>query len=87
MYLMRSSSILYQILSKALNYTLKEKNEQRFMYVQLELLDQQYCLEMDQQLWQSYLDIGLQHHIWPVSLLLFSFETGILIYPIFSSKN
>ncbi|CAM4893454.1 unnamed protein product [Rotaria socialis] len=27
--------------------------------------DQQYCLEKDRQLWQSYLDIGLQQHLWP----------------------
>ncbi|CAF4664571.1 unnamed protein product, partial [Rotaria socialis] len=30
-----------------------------------QLLDQQYCLEKDRQLWQSYLDIGLQQHLWP----------------------
>ena len=67
MYLTRSSSILYQILNTSLNYTFKKKEEQRFIYEQLELLDQQYCLEMDQQLWQSCLDIGSQHHMWPVS--------------------
>ncbi|CAF0855175.1 unnamed protein product [Didymodactylos carnosus] len=44
-----------------------KKEEQIFIYEQLELLDQQYCLEMDQQLWQSYLDIDLQHHIWPAN--------------------
>jgi hypothetical protein len=70
MYLTRSSSILYQILNTSLNYTFKKKEEQRFIYAQLELLDQQYCLEMDQQLWQSCLDIGSQHHMWPVSWFL-----------------
>ncbi|CAF1210730.1 unnamed protein product, partial [Rotaria magnacalcarata] len=65
MYLTRSSSILYQILNKALNYSLKKKDEKQFINVRLQLLDQQYCLEMDRQLWQSYLDIGLQQHLWP----------------------
>ncbi|CAF4263437.1 unnamed protein product, partial [Rotaria magnacalcarata] len=39
--------------------------EKQFINVRLQLLDQQYCLEMDRQLWQSYLDIGLQQHLWP----------------------
>jgi hypothetical protein len=67
MYLTRSSYILWQTLNKTLNYSSKEKNEQRFIYERLELLDQQYCLEVDQHLWQSYFDIGLQKHVWPVS--------------------
>ncbi|CAF4078673.1 unnamed protein product, partial [Rotaria sordida] len=68
MYLTRSSHILCQILNKTLNYSLKKKDEQQFIYLQLELLDQQYCLERDQELWQSYLDIGIQQHIWPDQL-------------------
>ncbi|CAF1518041.1 unnamed protein product, partial [Rotaria magnacalcarata] len=63
MYLTRSSSILYQILNKTLNYSVKKKDEKQFINVRLQLLDQQYCLEMDHQLWQSYLDIGLQQHL------------------------
>ncbi|CAF4085834.1 unnamed protein product, partial [Adineta steineri] len=65
MYLTRSSSILCQILNKTLNYTLKKQDEKQFIHIQLELLDQQYCLEKDQELWQSYLDIGLQQCVWP----------------------
>jgi hypothetical protein len=80
MYLMRSSTILYQILSTALSYKLKKKDEQTFMYEQLQLLDRQYCLEMEQQLWQSYFDVGLKYQIWPVSILLFSFDATILIH-------
>ena len=68
MYLTRSSSILHQILNKALNFSIKKKDEKQFMNARLQLLDQQYGLEMDRQLWQSYLDIGLQQHLWPVSL-------------------
>ena len=67
MYLTRSSSILWQTLTKALNYPLKNKNEQRFLYEHLELLDRQYCLQVDQHLWQSYSDIASQKHVWPVS--------------------
>lgn len=71
MYLIRSSAILYQILSTALNYKLKKKDEQIFMYEHLELLDHQYCLEMEQQLWQSYFDAGLKYQLWPVSVFDF----------------
>ncbi|CAF1929236.1 unnamed protein product, partial [Rotaria magnacalcarata] len=65
MYLTRSSFVLCEILNKALNYSLKKKDEKEFIHVRLQLYDQQYCLEIDQQLWQSYLDIGLQQHLWP----------------------
>ncbi len=68
MYLTRSSAILFPILSKRLNYSLlKKEHEQQFIYIRLDLFDQQYYLEADQHLWQSYLDIGIQQHIWPVS--------------------
>ena len=70
MYLKRSSSILCQILNKTLKYSLKKKEEQRFIHMILELLDRQYCLERDQELWQSDLDIGLQQNLWPVSFFL-----------------
>ena len=75
MYLTRSSFVLYEILNKALNYSLKKTDEKQFIHVRLQLLDQQYCLEIDQQLWQSYLDIGLQEHLWPVSLFYFIFKS------------
>ena len=68
MYLTRSSSILWQTLNKSLNYSLKKTNEKKFIYERLELLDQQYCLEVDQHFWQSYFDLGLQKHVWPVSI-------------------
>ena len=75
MYLKRSSSTLFQMLNKTLNYILKKKNEQKYIYVRLNLLDQQYCLKVDEQLWQSYLDIGLQQHLWPVGLFYFIFKS------------
>ncbi|CAF4654046.1 unnamed protein product, partial [Rotaria magnacalcarata] len=65
MYLTRSSHLLYQILNKTLNYSLKNKDEKEFIFQRLQLLDQQFYLEMDQQLWQSYLDLSLQENLWP----------------------
>ena len=58
------------MLSKTLNHNFKEKQQQKYIYIRLNLLDQQYCLKVDQQLWQSYLDIGVQQHVWPVSILV-----------------
>jgi len=60
------------MLSKRLNYALKNEDEQKFIYLRLNLFDQQYYLEVNQHLWQSYLDIGLQQHLWPVSFLSLS---------------
>ena len=68
MYLKRSSNILFQMLNQILNYRLKAKNEKDFIHTRIDLLDEHYCLETHQQLWQSYLEIGLQAHRWPVRL-------------------
>ncbi|CAF5113724.1 unnamed protein product [Rotaria sp. Silwood1] len=46
----------------------KDKVIRDFLIARLELMDQQYCLTVDQQLWQSYIDIGLEHHLWPSQL-------------------
>ncbi|CAF4201285.1 unnamed protein product, partial [Rotaria sordida] len=53
------------MISKPLNYTFKKDDEQRFIYNRLHLFDEDYCLQVEQQLWQSYLDIGKQHGQWP----------------------
>ncbi|CAF1512292.1 unnamed protein product, partial [Rotaria sordida] len=68
LYLTQSSSKLFHMLSKRLNYSLKKQHEQKFIYIRLNLFDQQYYLEIEQHLWQSYLDIGLQEQIWPDEL-------------------
>ncbi|CAF1200198.1 unnamed protein product [Rotaria sp. Silwood1] len=68
LYLTQSSYKLFQIISKRLNYSLKKKDEQEFIYKRLSLFDQQYYLENEQHLWQSYFDIGLQQHVWPEEL-------------------
>ncbi len=72
--------MLFQILNKRLNYSLKKGDEQKFIYQRLNLFDQQYYLEVDQHLWQSYLDIGLQQHIWPVSCVSLSLYRKLLSY-------
>ncbi|CAF5229415.1 unnamed protein product, partial [Rotaria magnacalcarata] len=67
-YLKRLPLTFFPVLSKKLNYTLKKNDERRIFYARLDLLDQQYCLEIDQHLWQSYLDIGSRKQIWPDQL-------------------
>ena len=62
--------MLFQQLSKKLEYPFRRKDEQRFLYMRLLYLDQLHCLEVDQESWQSYLDIGLQQQRWPVSFCL-----------------
>jgi hypothetical protein len=68
--LTRSSATLFRFLSKKLNHALRKEDEQQFIYVRLNLFDQQYWLEIDQHLWQSYLNIGLEKQLWPVSCFL-----------------
>ncbi|CAF4161777.1 unnamed protein product, partial [Rotaria sordida] len=45
-----------------------DKVTRDFLFARLELMDQKYCLTVDQQLWQSYVKIGLEHHLWPNQL-------------------
>lgn len=55
------------MLSKILNYTFKTKIEDNYICARVDLFDQYYCLKLNQQLSESYLEIGLQQHLWPVS--------------------
>jgi DNA-binding transcriptional MerR regulator len=73
MYLKRSSFVLFQMLNKTLNYLFKKKPEQKFIHTRLDLLDRQYFFQTDLQLWQSYLEIGLAQHRWPVSSIYIVF--------------
>lgn len=72
MYLKRSSATIFQMLSKILNYTFRSKKEQKFIYIRLNLFDQQYYLDVQQQSWQSYLTMSLQQQSWPVSFVITS---------------
>ncbi|CAF1629303.1 unnamed protein product, partial [Rotaria magnacalcarata] len=67
-YLKRSPMILIQMLTNIINYNFKKKEEQICLYHRLDLLDKHYYLQVHQQLWQSYSDIGIQQHRWPDQL-------------------
>ncbi|CAF4591264.1 unnamed protein product, partial [Rotaria socialis] len=67
-YLKHSPMILIQMLTNIINYNFKKKEEQIFICHRLDLLDKHYYLQVHQQLWQSYLDIGIQQHRWPNQL-------------------
>ena len=57
-------------LRKHLNHPLKKRNEQKFVSSRLHLFDEEFALDLDRYLWQSYLDIGSQQQqpqVWPVS--------------------
>ena len=75
MYLKRSPMILIKMLTNIINHNFKKKEEKIFLCHRLDLLDKHYYLQVYQQLWQSYFDIGIQQHRWPVS---FSFSMSLL---------
>ena len=77
-YLKRLSPILLQALRLQLDHALKKKIEQAFVYKRLQLLDKQFSLELHRSLWQSYMNMGSQQHIWPVSRILFLLNNIIL---------
>ncbi|CAF1495225.1 unnamed protein product [Adineta steineri] len=67
-YLRASSQALMNTLRKHLNHPLKKRNEQKFVYSRLHLFDEEFALDLNRYLWQSYLEIGLQQQqpqIWP----------------------
>ncbi|CAM4819703.1 unnamed protein product [Rotaria magnacalcarata] len=65
MYLKVHPNLLFRTLCLQLKYKLKKKNERRFIHHRLQLLDQQYRLELRQNLWQSYLALGSEKQVWP----------------------
>jgi len=62
MYLKKSSITLFQALRRYLKHPLKNEIEQKFIYLRLQLLDRQFCLDLNRHLWQSYLDIGYSNN-------------------------
>ncbi|CAF4131232.1 unnamed protein product, partial [Adineta steineri] len=70
-YLQRSSWILFQTLSKRLNYSLNDKHKQ-YIYTRLTILDHIYCLEVHLQLCKSFLEIGRTEHHWPEEVRMLS---------------
>jgi hypothetical protein len=75
-YLKRLSPILLQALRLQLDHLLKKKFEQIFVYKRLQLLDKQFSLQLHQSLWQSYMNMGPQHQLWPVSTIIFLYTIG-----------
>ncbi|CAF4020406.1 unnamed protein product [Rotaria sordida] len=67
-YLTHSPHLIFQVLRQEFNRLLNKKDERIFLDIRLQLLDRQYRLELDQRLWQSYLNIGLPETLWPRSL-------------------
>ncbi|CAF1497015.1 unnamed protein product, partial [Rotaria magnacalcarata] len=69
-YLKVSWNTLMNNLKIHLKSPLKKRNEQKFVYARLYLFDEEFTLDLDQYLWQSYLDLGSQQQqqqseVWP----------------------
>ncbi|CAF2831392.1 unnamed protein product [Rotaria sp. Silwood2] len=66
-YLKVSWNMLMNTLKIKLKHPLKKRNEQKFVYTRLHLFNEEFTLDLDRYLWQSYLDIGSQQQpqIWP----------------------
>jgi hypothetical protein len=66
-YLEMPNKLLLHSLRLQLNHRIKKKKEKLFILSRLQLLDQQFCIGMDQYLYQSYFADGSHYKIWPVS--------------------
>ncbi|CAF1427583.1 unnamed protein product [Rotaria sordida] len=67
-YLKVSWNILMNNLKTDLNHPLKKRNEQKFVYTRLHLFNEEFTLNLNQDIWQSYLDLGSQQQypqVWP----------------------
>ncbi|CAF5050322.1 unnamed protein product, partial [Rotaria sp. Silwood1] len=67
-YLTHLPHLIFQALRQELNCSLNKKDEQIFIHLRLQLFDRQFRLELDQHLWQSYLDLFHQENLWPHQL-------------------
>ena len=68
-YFQMPKKLLLHSLRLQLNYPLKKRKDKSFILSRLRLLDEQFCLRMDQYLNQSHFDNadGSHDKIWPVS--------------------
>jgi hypothetical protein len=66
-YLKKAPNLLFQALRLQLKKKLNKKAQQRFLHYRLQLIDQQYRLNLHRNLWQSYFTLGSEQQIWPVS--------------------
>ena len=69
-YLKNASNLLFQSIRLQLKRKLNDKKEQKFIYRRLQLLDQQQRIDKYRHLWQTYLNLGFQYDLWPVSLTM-----------------
>lgn len=77
-YLKRAPRLLFQNLRLRLQKKLNTKRQQHFVYRRLQLLDQQYRLDLYRHLWHTYLTLGSEHQLWPVcSFLIFLISSAI----------
>ena len=82
MYLKRAPMILFQMLTRQLNYPFKLKHHERqFIHDRLTLFDRQYCVESELKLQQSLLTAGLQRQCWPVSVSTESSSSMVIVGP------
>ena len=69
-YLKMPRKLLLHSLHLQLNCSLKKATAQRFILTRVRMIDQQFYLEQSRYLYQTYLNLGLQHHVWPVGFLI-----------------
>ncbi|CAF1290969.1 unnamed protein product [Rotaria sp. Silwood1] len=68
-YLKAHPKLLFKNLRILLKHTLKTKCARQFLHCRLQLLDQKCRLELRQNLWQSYLNLGSEKEVWPNSVM------------------
>lgn len=66
-YLKVYPNLLFRSLRLQLKHNLNKKNERQFLHHRLQLLDQQCRVTLHQNLWHSYLALGCDQRVWPVS--------------------
>ncbi|CAF3880665.1 unnamed protein product [Rotaria sp. Silwood1] len=64
-YLRAHPNLLFRSLRLLLKHKLRKKSERQFLHSRLQLIDQQCRLELRQNLYQSYLNLGSEKEVWP----------------------
>lgn len=72
-YLRMPRQQLLRSLRLQLNFVMRKKKHQRFVLARLHLLDEKFCLNEHRYLHQTYLDLGTQYDLWPVSMEVVAF--------------
>ena len=61
--------LLHHSLKMKLQHRLIKNQERSFVFSRLRLLDELCFMDRMHQSWRSYLEIGVKHQLWPVSLV------------------